>query len=79
VEVWRVRSALGGNVCAKSLTRSIALSSRLSLEMNCVSNEEVEGKRNLRRKDTYQSEVRPLNEPDSNTEHLVVDAHILLE
>lgn len=29
-----VRSDSGGNVCANSLTRSIALSSRLSLEMH---------------------------------------------
>lgn len=40
VEVGRARSALGGNVCANSLTRSIALSSRLSLEMNRVNDEE---------------------------------------
>lgn len=34
VEVGRVRSALGGNSCANTLTRSIALSSRLNLEVN---------------------------------------------
>ena len=43
MEVVRVRSSLGGNVCANSLTRSMALSSRWSLMMNRVSNEEVEG------------------------------------
>lgn len=31
VAVWRARRALGGKVCANSLTRSIALSNRLSL------------------------------------------------
>ena len=34
VEVGGVRSALGGNACANNLMCSIALSSRLSLEIN---------------------------------------------
>ena len=61
VGVGRVRSALGGKVCANSLTRSIALSNRLSLGMNGVSAERVEGRRDSRRKDAYQSDIRPLN------------------
>jgi len=50
VEVGRVSSALGGNVCAKSLTRSIALSRRASLEIGWVSNKGVWGWEGLTKK-----------------------------